>query len=38
VSERTFPEKVPSVLEYVVAKSLLWPESWLECVVVKSSL
>jgi hypothetical protein len=38
VSERTFLERVPSVLEYVVAKSSLWPESRLECMVVKSSL
>jgi hypothetical protein len=49
VSERTFPERVPSVLEYVVTESSLEPEyvvtesslepvSWLDCVVAKCSL
>jgi len=38
VSKRTFPERVPSVLEYVVTESSLEPESWLDGVVAKSSL
>jgi hypothetical protein len=37
-SERTFPERVPSVLEYVVTESSLEPELWLDYMVAKSSL
>jgi hypothetical protein len=33
-----FPGRVSSVLEYVVTESSLEPESWLDCVVAKSSL
>jgi hypothetical protein len=38
VSEKMFPERVPSVLEYMVTESSLEPELWLDGVVAKSSL